>query len=759
MNRVTALLPTHDDATDLGFAAALAVLAIYAFKQSYGGQEFLVVGAIGVALGCLVAHVGNRLELPALFVVAALFIVYVVVGGAVALRDRAIAGVLPSPDTMLGALDATVSGWKQLLTTVPPVGRIGNLMALPMLSGIVAGGGAVLWANRLRALIPAVLAPTAVMVLGLLCGLDRPVSTLLHGAVFAALVVVWMALRHRRARPVVQQHSHARGRRMVGSVALIAVASACGVAVGPKLPFARAAERVVLRDKLEPPFDPFDYPSPLSGYRDYVKTNKDTVLFTISGLPSGVPIRMATMDDYDGLVWRATGGVGAASGASGFFRRVGTHVAPEYPGERATITIEVRHWTDVWIPTVGEVVEIRFKGPRARALADAYRYNSATDTAASQQRLLQPGDIYELDVVLPPTAEQVKNAPLLDLAGKSSSNAIPEELVSWAAPQVAKVERSHRPTTLELSLQQRGVYSDGDTPEQQASLGGHSAGRMKSFIAAESPVGDAEQFASALGLMLRGDDIAARVVSGFKPRSWHAGVIDVTGFDAEAWVEVPIEGVGWTSLFPTPKRDHIKPDTKPKPKPQPERNTQVPPPPPVLAEDPRTDPAKEAEGKKDDKKKEKPKAGAVGGGGLSRQVVLGLTLGGPPLLFIGGTSAVIVGLKARRRRRRRVQGSTTDRISNGWRELMDAARDLGRPVPDNATRSEVAGFVGTQQAPALASGADTAVFGPVDSSDDDVRNYWDVLSASIHDLRHQVGVVERLKARLSLTSLRRTRVS
>jgi len=755
MSDVRAMIPTRDEAVDLGFSAALTGAAVYAFEQSYGGIEFFVVGVVGVVLGCVVSLLGNRRRWPALLVIAALLGTYVLVGGVIALRDRALFGFLPSLDTVQGAIEAIVGGWKELLTTVPPVGNVGNLMALPMFCGVVGAGGAVLWANRVRALLPPALLPTAVMCLGLLCGLKSPVSAVLHGAIFGALVVVWVALRHRRVRPVVQQHDSDRRRRLVGAFGLVTVAAAVGLIAGPALPFASADNRVILRDTLEPPFDPFDFPSPLAGYRNYVKTEKEKVLFTISGLPNNVPIRMATMDDYDGVVWRVTGGTGARAGASGYFQRVGTSVSADHTGQRATITVEIKDWSEVWIPTVGEVVSIRFTGPRSRALADAYRYNRATDTAASQQRLLQPGDSYQLDVVLPPPADAMKDGVLEDQRGKNTSNAIPEELVSWAAPQVAKTERDRRPTLLELSLSVRGVYSDGLIPEQQRSLGGHSAGRMREFIKLESPVGNAEQFASALGLMLRGDEIAARVVTGFKPRVWSDGPIDITGEDAEAWVEVPVVGVGWVNLYPTPDREKIKPDDKPKPRPQPERNTQVPPPPPVLAEDPRTDPAKEADGKKAEKK-DKP-APTPADSGVPRSLKLALAFGGPPLLLIVGGAGTIVGLKARRRRRRRSTGSTTERIANGFRELVDTARDMGRPVPAKATRREVAGFIAAPNGQTLAGVADAAVFGPSDLSDEQVVGFWSDTQESINQMRHSVGIVDRLKAKVSLTSLRKVK--
>ena len=50
-------------------------------------------------------------------------------------------------------------------------------------------------------------------------------------------------------------------------------------------------QRLTARATVDPPFDPQTLPSPLSAFRSYVKADRDTVLFTVAGLPEGGRIR------------------------------------------------------------------------------------------------------------------------------------------------------------------------------------------------------------------------------------------------------------------------------------------------------------------------------------------------------------------------------------------------------------------------------------------------------------------------------------
>ena len=139
--------------------------------------------------------------------------VFVVVGGVLPSRSEAIGGFLPSPGTMSAAVRTTVRGWKELLTTVPPVGRTGDLLVLPVFCGLfAAGAGYQLARSRSWTIVPA-LPAVAVMALGILCGTREPVSILLHGGMMALGLITWAAVRNHRDRPSLDSGG-ARARRV-----------------------------------------------------------------------------------------------------------------------------------------------------------------------------------------------------------------------------------------------------------------------------------------------------------------------------------------------------------------------------------------------------------------------------------------------------------------------------------------------------------------------------------------------------------------
>src|SRR5205807_553395 len=150
-------------------------------------------------------------------------------------------------------------------------------------------------------------------------------------------------------------------------------------------PGAGAADREVLRDHVVPPFDIGAYPSPLVGFRKYTKDANqlwDQTLFTVTGLPDGATVRIASLDDYDGSVWGATNGrVDGAASAS--FQRVGARIAATATGAPATVRVSIApayaSATDLnpWLPNAGALSQVEFAGDRRRTLADSFRFNPA----------------------------------------------------------------------------------------------------------------------------------------------------------------------------------------------------------------------------------------------------------------------------------------------------------------------------------------------------------------------------------------------
>lgn len=752
-------------------ASALTVLAIVGFESSYGGVRYLAVGAIGTGLGAIVALVSRRLGVGVPLSVLAAVAVYAVVGGVVALPEYAVGGVGPSLDTVGRAMSMAVTGWKELITTTPPVGSTGDLMVVPMAAGFWAAFASASLAMRLRFAPAALVPPLVAHGTSVATGVDTPASLLLQGSLFGAVALGWLAWREQQRRPLLLAADRLTGRVPV-AVALLVVAFGVGH-VGSDLVPLSAPDRSIWRQTVVPPFDPREHPSPLAGYRDYVKQasartgDGDPVLLTVEGLPSDVPVRLATMDTYDGLTWQVSAGDAAAPSLadSGSFERVGVSIDPDHPGDEATVTIEVGSYSDVWVPDVGEVIELRFTGSRGgserdRALADAFRYNRATDTAVTGMRL-QPGDRYTMRVRLPHIQPNLAGTVIEPQVPKIGVTASVESLAqTLASPDLlATADTGARLDQVRDQMVEFGTYSDGDKEAGHVqSKAGHSAFRLTDFVKQypDRPlIGNAEQYSSAFALLFRDlGKVPTRVVMGFLPSAAStAEPVEIHASEVEAWVEVPVADRGWVPIFPTPPRDQISVATRAPRQPEPDYRTQNPPPPPII--DPEFDAPATARGEAEGAERETKGQELAGGrlGWLAAPAARAVAAVSTPFVLLASAAVTISLLKRRRRRLRRSTGPGHRRIAAGWSEVTDFARDLGRPVPATTTRRESAEFVGDGSV-ALAVRADEAVWSGAEPSDDDVEAFWSDVEAYLVTTAGSLGRLERLRARTSLESLR-----
>ncbi len=750
MTAAPAKYVTREELVDAGFVAGLSAIALYSFRSSFGGVEFMLPALVAVVAGIAVSHVTARRRTEPLLTAAITLVVYVLVVGTVALHDQATAGFLPSIDTLRTSLTSIVDGWKRLLTTSPPAGSRSGLMIVPAICGMVSTSVGYSVARRTRSAWVALLPVYGTLALGILCGVEQPVSTLAHGALLTVGAVTWMSVRHHRARPVVNHRP--RPNRLAAAAGMLVAVSLAGLVVGPHLPMVDASERTVWRSELHPPFDPSLYPSPLNGYRRYIKALKDETLFTIEGVPVGVPIRLATMDVYDGLVWRVAG---SADGTSGLFERVGDDVQPDFPGETTTVHVVIGRGfpaDSVWVPTVGEVRSVRFGGPRAEQLTEAYRYNHTTDTAAAPVGL-RPDDEYWLDVVVPTTRSEVEGRTDLEAIPQLAPDVTPIAAVTAFGADIegvaAQPNKVLKAFALVDAMQRLGYYPD---PEGDPLPSGHGAARLDRFVTARDLVGEAEQYAATAGLVATAYEVPVRVVMGYRlpDDATGSGPHAIHGDETEAWIEIPIAGAGWVALPTTPPRTQIPQQVDDQRDQPPDRPTQVPPPPPNIVPDIPVKPATGIVATKD-RTKEQEEALAGESGSFTRMLLTSVAFASPALL-LGGVFSLILGLKRRRGQQRRSHGAPNQRIANGWKELVDAFRDMGRPLPRVATRPELAAFTGAEVHD-LALYADRAVFGPGEPTEADVDAYWAAVRATLKEMHGQMGFADRWKAKLSLTSL------
>lgn len=746
--RLLALRPSVPDLIDAGFLIGLLLIAQLGFRSTFDSPRYLSVALIGIVLGVAVAHLANVLVWHWLTVIVLALSTYFLLGGAIALQEDAIAGLIPSVTTLVGLSEMGVLGWKQLLTTLPPVAGDGPFVLLPYLLAVNSGAAGFAVARRTRGVWPALIAPTLLMATIILLGTLRPAAAAAQGLGFAVLAFGWLAVRwHRRRR--LSGTGTANLTRVLTGAAVLAVATGGALLLGPVLPGVDAADRVVLRSYVQPPIDLSAYPSPLVGFRKYSSERLDRYynldLLRVDGVEANSLVRMAVLDDYSGYAWSATGGTG---GPGTGFQRLGSEIPTSAAGEPHEVSIEIlaayeanpdlRHW----LPSPGQAVANRFEGPAARNHEAEFRYNLSTFQGLVPDGL-KAGDIVRQQVVEVPAIDRSPlesgGAPAIDDQALAFLNAVSGRLA--ADEGTAWQQLRHVMESLKS-----GYYSDGTEPGQERYLPGHGQGRLITFLGSDMLVGSDEHYAATLALVANQLGFPARVVMGATVPS--DGV--VKGRHVRAWVEILASHGKWRTIPPKEFIPTLPPEDVPPETVRDAAPVIVPPPNPVR-------PPGSFESMFDSEARILQSPNEL----LDRVlaiVVAVLRWVGPPLAVLGLVAGLILGSKAGRRRSRRTRGAPTTRIAGGWLELLDLARDLGHEVPEAATRREQTLAIGRVDLVALAEHADRSIFAAEDPGEDQVAGYWAEVLRSRRQILGDLPRHRRWLARFTLRSLLPSRI-
>ena len=761
-----------------GLEAAALVLLLLAgllgFGPTFGSDpRYLVAGIGGIVLGLLLAGAATVRGWGAWTTAGAATATYLVLGSALAAPVEAAAGVLPTFASLRVLVFGVVFAWKDLLTVAAPVGTAGGMLVVPFLLSLACALAAGLLCWRVRYPYWPAAPVLALFASGIAFGTKHAPLPGFRAVLLAAGLLAFLAYRRRSAQrraaaggsvtgaaagapdSIVVDSAPARAariRRTAYGAAVLAGAAVLSLAAAPLLGV--DAERRVLRDAVEPPVDLFNYPSPLTDFRRYVKDNADTPLFSVEGLPEGQRVRLAAMDAYDGVVYDVS------TQSEGGYARVGDAgtlggAQESARGTEATLRFTISGYNGVWLPAGGELQALRTSGERGQDISGGLYYDAGSATLLTAAGV-GDGDTYEARVLFP---EEYDDAQLAQYGFADSVQprlqgeppVIGVKATEYAGEETTPIQRVRR---LQQILATEGYFSngkDGETP----SLPGHGAARMVRLLDAEQMVGDDEQYATAMALMARKLGIPARVVMGFYPDWEDLGSvpekIEITGDDVHAWVEIEFDRVGWVPFFPTPDEDNepVPPQQQPKSTPKPQV-LQPPPPPQEPAElppDTAADP-QDAEQKEDD----------------LWQTVSGLlrvlAVASLPLVVLFGPLLVILLLKRRRRKQRRTAGGPAQRVAGGWREVLSAAADHGVLLTGRQTRREDAAVLGrafpsgAATTSALARRADAGIFGPGDPTEAEVQVYWQEVEELRGQLDGSVGFWSRQRARYSLRSLR-----
>jgi transglutaminase-like putative cysteine protease len=742
----------------LWLTTSVAAAALWPVYQSI---QLIVLVGVSILAGSIVAIVGALYRWSSMTLSVASMGIYLLLGVPLAVPSDATSAVFPTLAGELELLRATALGWKELLTITLPVGSYQSLLVpafLLVLATTVIGLSVGL---RARVGELGVLAPIILFVVAIVFGPATATMPLELSLGLLASVLGWLVWRrwYRRresirllagvvldpaGRVAASGPSSAGFRTIVGAVLIVVLVG--GGAVVATLALPPTAQRHVLRQAVVQPFDPRQYPSPLSGFRRYEEpAQADSTMLSVTGLPTGGRIRIATLDTYDGIVFSV--GDSLVTSESGSFTRVPyTYDQSAVRGTPVSVKVTVDHYAGVWLPTVGKLTDVSFGGTDAAVLRDSFFYNNESGTAAVV-RPVTPGDSYTLSAVMPrqPAPDQLGSlrpgsalVPPMAVVPDGLSSTLNDWVKSDTTPGAKLV-------AMIAAIKTAGYVSHGVSPDEPISRSGHSADRITQLLTDQRMIGDQEQFAVTAAIMARQLGFPSRVVFGFAPGSVDShGTTQIRGKDISAWIEVDTSQYGWVTIDPTP-------GVRPIPQEQPQKpitvtRPQSPVQPPQEQPQP-PDSQLPPGATKDNSQVPNPVMAII----LAVLRVAGFTVLGIAIVLAPFLAIVVAKLQRRRRRKR--APSAAQRISGGWREFEDAVLDHGFVPPPHPTRTEVAETVGGIQPLVLAAVADRAAFAPTEPLSEEADQVW----RAVRDLRLSLGAGrsrrERLRAAISLRSL------
>jgi len=346
-------------------------------------------------------------------------------------------------------------------------------------------------------------------------------------------------------------------------------------------------------------------------------------------------------------------------------------------GREANIDIEALRYADNWLPVYG--VPIGIQGASGN-----YRYDSGAGTVYSD-RSRRPRRYTEQALFPEPTPDQLRGANGDDGAIDPEYLRLDRvsERVIGLAENITRDASTRFDKALALNNFLTNTTANGFKYNLQTRTGS-SGDALEDFLF-EGKAGYCEQYASAMGVLLRAVGIPSRVVIGYTAGYESGETRVITTEDAHAWVEVFFPGIGWVVFDPTPLPDGRdvtpayvasanSPTTAPGQNPDPDDPTGTATTPTASGTSP--------DGTNPDDLAAAP-PGEGGPGGWMRP--LGLTLLVLLLLaaLAGGPAAVREW--QRRNRLRLVAAGGPEAATAAWRELLAESWDRGSAVPDTDT--------------------------------------------------------------------------
>lgn len=685
----------------------LLIVPCYLFSLPFVGFTGAIAASSGALLGCLVALVSRRWRLGILSTLTLLLGVFLLFGPTVAATNPLGRKFYPTLSGLQVLVTSAVTCWRDTLTAPLPLSAAGGAAVLPFLTclitALLAGLAA---ASRLPwvALIPA----TISLVVAIAWGSQLVPVARWAGAAYFFLALLWCGLVSEAAAKARTRAVNLAGagkkNRFIRPLAMVAVNLIICLASASLAGITERDNREVLRTHVLPPVELEDFISPLASFRHLSRDWKDKTIAEVKNYPAGSRMRFATMNAYDGTVFKIDPQLNAQ------FVQVDS-ILDKGVSADSKAAVKLVNYDQPWVPLLGNAQSLKF----ATSPKPVVYYSTSLRSAFTAN----PGSLsYQVSFAKERIPSDARVSGLeFDPLPQGKDEAVPVEITELNNQLTARATSPlQKVRNVESYLSGQGFFSDGS---DGLSRPGHRAARMSQFFRGQELIGDDEQYAVAMALMVRAFGAPARVVLGAYPGDEKAGGnLKLKGDNVHAWVEVKFKEVGWIPFDPTPPRERVPRTDQPQPKSVPKPQVLQPPPPPAT---PPVLPHVEKQAHADNHS-------------TGMQILAALAqvakYGGWLLLLLSPILLTLLAKWYRSRRRQRAK-EPQDRLKGAWEEIVDRFRDRGIRLPPGATRQEAAwiidsylGSMSQSQSGAreLAGIADYLDYSP--SSDSEIDSDW-----------------------------------
>lgn len=289
--------------------------------------------------------------------------------------------------------------------------------------------------------------------------------------------------------------------------------------------------------------------NPLLDLRADLTDRSDTVVLTYeTDQRHPQPLRVVTVDSFDGGLWRPAERGGTQRLGSRGALDVPQGLAPGTPVEEHSLEVEVQTLRQEYLPLPYPVDQLDVDGD--------WDVDQATSTVTGVRGTrTEPGQRYSVGYQqVVPDAAALAAAPSPPPEILSSYATVPDDLppeIAEAALTVTAGAATDYDRAVALQDWLKGPDFTYTTSLQPPS----TENALADFLTDRR--GYCVHFASAMAVMARTLGIPARVAVGFLPGRSTPDGYEVSASDAHAWPELYFEGAGWTRFEPTPSRGTV----------------------------------------------------------------------------------------------------------------------------------------------------------------------------------------------------------